>query len=259
MDENKKPLIVRQRIFPKEEEVGGWATAAAASLVPLLLLSGSLFGPVCLCRAVVVTRLLCCVVLCCTSFPDLSSLFVSSRRISGFLVVDKPLRDGSIDEGRRGQELSGVKGHCGSLPPDRTVNNLCVCVLERFKRAPAPVTDQSTAQKPWTSPLHLHLTPRPPSLPPPLCTPPPPLPCLPPPLVCATFHPLILLLFLSSSIPRSSMLRWGFCLISLPVRPIARSARPTLAPRRGGARPRRPARPPRPARRVERRGEGDLF
>lgn len=111
-------------------------------------------------------------------------------------------------------------------------------------------SDQSAAQKPWTSPPPPHPLP---SLP---CTPPSaPLP----PLVCATFHPLILLLFLSSSIPRSSMLRWGLCLISLPVHPIARSARPTLVPRRGGARPHHQAHPPRPARRGARRGKCDLF
>lgn len=85
VDENKKPLVVRQRIFPKEEEVGGGATAAAASLVPLLLVSGALFGPVFLCRAVavVVTRLLCCVVLHILSRPFLTvCLLQTNLRVS---------------------------------------------------------------------------------------------------------------------------------------------------------------------------------
>lgn len=71
VDENKKPLIVRQRIFPKEEEVGGVATVVAASLVLLLLLSGCLFGLLCLSQAVavVVTRLLCCVAHPFQTFP----------------------------------------------------------------------------------------------------------------------------------------------------------------------------------------------
>lgn len=100
----------------------------------------------------------------------------------------------------------------------------------------------------------------------PQSSPPPPRhPSLPPlsllsisqsfPSLCVhPFHPLILLLLFSSSIPRS-LCCTGFCLISLPVHPIARSARPTLPARRGGVRPRRPALRPSPARREERRGK----
>lgn len=78
----------------------------------------------------------------------------------------------------------------------------------------------------------------------------PPLPLL----VCATVpssHSAALSLILHPSLPALH----GVCLISLPVHPIARSARPTLPARRGGARPRRPALPPSPARREERRGK----
>lgn len=143
-------------------------------------------------------------------------------------------------------EASDTCGHCPHCPGGGAA---LPSALDLLRQLPAVVLDQAAAQKPWTSPLHLHLTspspPRSPALPPPL-------------LVCATFHPLILLLFLSSSIPRSSRAPLGVCLISLPVHPIARSARPALAPRRGGARPRRPARPPRPARRRARRGEAHM-
>lgn len=88
------------------------------------------------------------------------------------------------------------------------------------------------------------------------CIPPSPssFPLCFPSLCVQPFHPLILLLFLSSSIPRSPALH-GVCLISLPVHPIERSARLTLPARRGDARPRRPALPQNPARREERRGK----
>lgn len=62
VDENKKPLIVRQRIFPKEEEVGGGATAVAASLVSLLRLSSPF-------RVFVSGRRHSSVVLCCVAHP----------------------------------------------------------------------------------------------------------------------------------------------------------------------------------------------
>lgn len=111
MDENKKLLVVRQRIFPKEEEVGGGATAAAASLVLCCFSPALCFVP-CFCVSLSPSlSLVCCAVLCCTSFPDLSSLFVSSRRMSGFLVADQPLQHLSIVQGRRGPKLSGIEGH----------------------------------------------------------------------------------------------------------------------------------------------------
>lgn len=106
---------------------------------------------------------------------------------------------------------------------------------------------ETRLQEPWSSP------------PPPRHPRPPPPSLLSisqsfPSLCVHPFHPLILLLLFSSSIPRS-LCCTGFCLISLPVHPIARSARPTLPARRGGVRHRRPALRPSPARREERRGK----
>lgn len=77
-------------------------------------------------------------------------------------------------------------------------------------------------------------------------------------LLCATVpssHSTTLSLILHPSLP--ALL--GVCLISLPVHLIARSARPTLLARRGGAHPRHPALPLNPARREERRGEKISF
>lgn len=98
--------------------------------------------------------------------------------------------------------------------------------------------------------LHLHGIPPPPF--PAVVLPPLPL------LLCATVpssHSAALSLILHPSLPALH----GVCLISLPVHPIARSARPTLPARRGGARPRRPALLPSPARREERRGKEAKF
>lgn len=108
---------------------------------------------------------------------------------------------------------------------------------------------KDSVQEPWSSP------------PPPRHPPPLPVVVLPtlPLLVCATVpssHSAALSLILHPSLPALH----GVCLISLPVHPIARSARPTPPARRGGARPRRPALLLNPARREERRGkEADFY
>lgn len=64
-------------------------------------------------------------------------------------------------------------------------------------------------------------------------------------------HSAALSLILHPSLPTLH----GVCLISLPVHPIARSARQTLLARRGDARPRRPALQPSPEKKEERRGK----
>lgn len=100
-------------------------------------------------------------------------------------------------------------------------------------------------QEPWLSPS----PPTKASWPPPCCC----SPTASPPCVC---NRSILSFCGSFSHPPSlAPCAARVCLISLPVHPIARSARPTPLARRGGARLHLPPLPQSPARREERRGK----